>query len=93
MLPNLKYTNALPMHIGVSELPMGILGIIEQFVLTIELDISNSIGNFAACTAGLESAILDWFAVDTSIGQSQYYFLGESIACTGILLQVSKYET
>ena len=61
VLPNLKYTNALPVHVGVSELPVGILGIIEQFVLTIELDISNSIGNFAACTAGLESAILDWF--------------------------------
>ena len=33
-------TKQLPGHVGVSELPVGLLVIIEQFVLTMELDIS-----------------------------------------------------
>ena len=62
MVPNLKYSNALPVHVGVNELPVGILGIIEQFVITMELDVSILLGNLLhAHAARLESAILDWF--------------------------------
>ena len=99
MVPNLKYTNALPVHIGVNELPVGILGIIEQFAVTMELDISNLLGNLLHAQPGWSQLFWLW-THHCTIGQSQYCFLGKSIACTGksivctgILLQVSRYET
>ena len=99
MVPNLKYTNVLPVHVGVNELPVGILGIIEQFAVTMELDISNLLGNLLHAQPGWSQLFWLW-THHCTIAQSQYCFLGKSIACTGksivctgILLQVSRYET